>query len=53
MLTIFLALSTNKDNIYLLREAQEFDRKSKNKEVLNYVDINVLKSLFGIINYIP
>ena len=41
---IFLSLSTNKDGIYLLRETQEFNRKSNSKEKLTYVNVDILKS---------
>ncbi len=41
---IFLALSTNSDKIYLLREANEFNKK-ESKEVLNYVSIKIMRSL--------
>jgi 5'-3' exonuclease len=40
---IFLALSTNRKNMYLLREAQEFDRKKSGTEKLNYVSIDKLR----------
>jgi 5'-3' exoribonuclease 2 len=39
---IFLALSTASDNIYLLREATEFNRK-ESKEVLNFVSIRIMR----------
>ena len=39
---IFLALSTASDNIYLLREATEFNRK-ESKEVLNFVSIKIMR----------
>ena len=39
---IFLMLVTNLDNVYLLREAQEFDNKLS-KDILNYVSIKLLK----------
>ena len=41
---IFLALSTFKNNIYLLREAQEFgkDNGKTDQEILNYVSIDIL-----------
>ena len=40
---IFLALSTNKDNIYLLREEQELDNKKTNSNILNYLSIDKIK----------
>jgi 5'-3' exonuclease len=42
---IFLALASNKDNIHLLREAQEMgtEKEKTNLNVLNYVSIDVLK----------
>jgi len=42
---IFLALASNKDNIHLLREAQEFGRGKDNANTneLNFVSIDVLK----------
>lgn len=41
---IFLALSTNRNNMFLLREAQELQRgKSSSKEKLNFVSIDNLK----------
>jgi 5'-3' exonuclease len=42
---IFLALATNKDNIHLLREAQEFGNSTEktNINMLNFVSIDVLK----------
>lgn len=39
---IFLALSTESDKIYLLREATEFN-KNESKEVLNYVSIKIMR----------
>ena len=39
---IFLALTTNKNNIFLLREQQEFNNKV-NTEKLNYLSIDKLK----------
>ena len=39
---IFLALSTNSDNIYLLREANQMN-KNESSEKLNYVSIRVMK----------
>jgi 5'-3' exonuclease len=39
---IFLMLVTNLDDVFLLREAQEFDNKLS-KDVLNYVSIKLLK----------
>ena len=41
---IFLSLSSNCDNIYLLREASEFNKNNDNN-VLNIVDINMLKNI--------
>jgi 5'-3' exonuclease len=42
---IFLALSTNKDDIFLLREAVHLDSgNTKNFDSLNYVAIDVMKS---------
>lgn len=38
---IFLSLSANKDNIYLMRESNELNKN--NKDVFNLVDIDVLK----------
>jgi len=42
---IFLALASNKDNIHLLREAQEIgtEKGKTNTNILNYVSIDVLK----------
>jgi len=40
---IFLALSTNRKEMYLLREAQEFDKKKSGTEKLNYVSIDRLR----------
>ncbi len=42
---IFLALASNKDNIHLLREAQEFgnNKEKTNINELNFVSIDVLK----------
>ena len=40
---IFLALTTNRENMYLLREAQEFDKKNSGTEKLNFVSIDGLK----------
>jgi len=40
---IFLALSTNRKNIYLLREAQEFNKNKSGTEKLNYVSIDRLR----------
>ena len=46
---IFLALSSNKDNIYLLRESQEI--KSKNNDIFSFVNIDILKHcIFNEIN---
>ena len=39
---IFLALSTNSDNIFLLREANQMN-KNESSEKLNYVSIKVMK----------
>jgi 5'-3' exonuclease len=39
---IFLALSTNSDRIYLLREANEIN-KNESHEVLNYVSIKIMR----------
>lgn len=39
---IFLALSTESDKIYLLREANEIN-KNESKEVLNYVSIKIMR----------
>jgi 5'-3' exonuclease len=39
---IFLALSTESDKIFLLREATEFNKK-ESKEVLNYVSIRIMR----------
>ncbi len=42
---IFLALSTNKDNIFLLREAVHLNSgNTQNFDTLNYVSIDVMKS---------
>jgi len=46
---IFLALSTESDKIYLLREATEFN-KYESKEVLNYVSIKIMRQ--SIVNTI-
>jgi 5'-3' exonuclease len=40
---IFLALSTNSDRIFLLREANEIN-KTESKDVLNYVSIKIMRS---------
>lgn len=39
---IFLALSTNSDKVYLLREANEINKKESH-EVLNYVSIKIMR----------
>jgi 5'-3' exoribonuclease 2 len=39
---IFLALSTGLNNVFLLREATEFN-KNENKEVFKYVSIDIMK----------
>jgi 5'-3' exonuclease len=39
---IFLSLSANKDNIYLIRESNEINKN--NKEIFNLVDIDILKN---------
>ena len=41
---IFLALSTNSNNIFLLREASEFNKNESNKD-LNYVSISIMREL--------
>ena len=41
---IFLCLSTNSPNMYLLREANQFDKKKASEE-LNYVSIDIMKEL--------
>ncbi len=41
---IFLCLATQSSNMFLLREATEFDNKS-HKEELNYVSIDIMKEL--------
>jgi len=41
---IFLCLSTNAPDMYLLREASEFDKKNKSDD-LNYVSIDIMRSL--------
>ena len=41
---IFLCLSTNTPNMYLLREAREFDNKKSSQE-LNFVSIDIMRSL--------
>ena len=41
---IFLCLSTNSPNLFLLREAKEFDNKSSSEE-LNYVSIDIMRTL--------
>jgi 5'-3' exonuclease len=46
---IFLALSTESNKIYLLREANEIN-KNESKEVLNYVSIKIMKK--SIVNTI-
>lgn len=46
---IFLALSTESDKIYLLREANEINKK-ESKEILNYVSIKIMRQ--SIINTI-
>ena len=40
---IFLALSTESNRIFLLREANEIN-KNESKEVLNYVSINIMRN---------
>ena len=40
---IFLALSTNSDRIYLLREANEINKK-ESYEILNYVSIKIMRT---------
>jgi 5'-3' exonuclease len=40
---IFLALASSKDNIHLLREAQEIAGEKRSSNELNYVSIDVLK----------
>ena len=39
---IFLSLSANKDNIYLMRESNELNKN--NKEIFNLVEIDILKN---------
>ena len=39
---IFLSLASNNPNVYLLREAQEFDKRNSSNE-LNYVSIDFMK----------
>jgi 5'-3' exonuclease len=39
---IFLALSTKTENIYLLREANEINKK-ESKDILNYVSIKIMR----------
>jgi len=46
---IFLALSTNSDKIYLLREANEIN-KNESKEVLNHISIKIMRK--SIVNSI-
>ena len=46
---IFLALSTNSDKIYLLREANEIN-KQESKEVLNHISIKIMRK--SIVNSI-
>jgi 5'-3' exonuclease len=46
---IFLALSTNSDKIYLLREANEINNK-ESKEVLNHISIKIMRK--SIVNSI-
>jgi 5'-3' exonuclease len=46
---IFLSLSTEKDNIYLLREATEINKKVST-EILNYVSIKIMRQ--AIVNTI-
>ena len=46
---IFLALSTNSDKIYLLREANEINKK-ESKEVLNHISIKIMRK--SIVNSI-
>ena len=47
---IFLALATESDKIFLLREANEINKK-ESKEVLNYVSIKIMrKSIVNTIN---
>lgn len=41
---IFLCLSTNSPDMFLLREAREFDNK-KSSEQLNYVSIDIMRDL--------
>lgn len=46
---IFLALSTESDKIYLLREANELNNK-ESKEILNYISIKIMRQ--SIVNTI-
>ena len=46
---IFLALSTNSDKIYLLREANEIN-KNESKEILNHISIKIMRK--SIVNSI-
>lgn len=46
---IFLALSTNSDKIYLLRESNEINKK-ESKEVLNHISIKIMRK--SIVNSI-
>ena len=41
---IFLALATNSNRIYLLREAIEINNKECSKEIFNYVSIKIMRN---------
>ena len=41
---IFLCLSTNSENMFLLRESNQMD-KNKNKDTFNYISIDIMKEL--------
>ena len=40
---IFLALATERENVFLLRESQQMNNNSDQKDLLNYVSINIMK----------
>ena len=46
---IFLCLSTNCQNMFLLREANEME-KNVSKDVLNYVSIDIMKEITKKLN---
>jgi 5'-3' exonuclease len=40
---IFLALATERESVFLLRESQQMNNKSEQKDILNYVSIDIMK----------